>query len=144
MELNKVTLIAISGVDYQTKENIEAIKKSCEQINFGEVKYIQLGSIKDIDSWNEAVIYELPKYIDTEFCLFIHGDGFVIHPELWQDSWLDYDFIGAPWPLPNDSYSYLDDQGELVRVGNSVGLRSKRLMDLVAKRPKEWFWEQKI
>ncbi len=143
IQLPSVSLVALSGIGYQDKENAEAIKKSCEGIEFGEVKYIQLGQIKDIDSWNYAVIYELPKYIDTDYCLFIHGDGYVISPEIWQNDWLAWDFIGAPWPLPVDTFSYLDEAGELVRVGNSVGLRSKKLMDLVATRPKKWFWEQK-
>ncbi len=143
LKLDNITLIAISGIDYQAKENAEAIKKSCEGIEFGEVKYIQVGSIKDIDSWNYAVIYDLPNYIKTEFCLFIHGDGYIINPDLWNPIWLEYDFIGAPWPLPSDAYSYRDEIGRLVRVGNSVGLRSKKLLDLVATRPKEWFWEQK-
>ncbi len=143
IELPNVTLIALSGIGYQDKENAEAIKKSCEGIEFGAVKYIQLGQIKDIDSWNYSVIYDLPNYIDTDLCLFIHGDGYICNPTLWQDSWTQFDFIGAPWPLPSDKFSYLDDSGALVRVGNSVGLRSKKLMDLVASRPKEWFWEQK-
>lgn len=141
--LKNVTLIALTGIGYKTEEHAEALKKSQEGIEFGEVKLTQLGSIKDIDTWNYAVIYELPNYINTEFCLFIHGDGYVINPDCWNNDWLGYDFIGAPWPLPTDPYSYLDDGNDLVRVGNSVGLRSKKLMDLVATRPKEWFWEQK-
>jgi len=143
LKLDNITLICLSGIDYQTKENAEAIKKSCEGIEFGAVKYVQLGSIVNIDSWNYAVIYELPKYVFTEFCIFIHGDGYIINPDCWKDDWLAYDYIGAPFPLPVDRYSYLDESGELVRVGNSVGLRSKKLMDLIANRSKDWFWEQK-
>ena len=41
-----------------------------------------------------------------------------------------------PRPLPQDGYSYRDEYGELVRVGNSVSLRSKKLMDAVAQY--EW------
>lgn len=134
IELPQVTLICLSGIGYQQAENAEALKNSSEYIQFGAVKYIQLGEIVDIDTWNKAVIYELPKYIETSHCLFVHGDGYIIHPDLWRDEWLDLDFIGAPWPLPKDDYSYRSESGKIQRVGNSVSLRSKRLMDLAGTR----------
>lgn len=136
MKLPQVTLIALTGIGYQTEEHLKAIKESTKNIEFGEVKLIQLGTVKDIDSWNKAIIYELPKYIETSHCLLIHHDGYVINPDIWQNEWLNYDYIGAPWPLPQDTYSYRDEEGELQRVGNSVSLRSKKLMDLTTKR--EW------
>jgi hypothetical protein len=138
ISLSNVTLIALSGIDYQTTENVAAIKKSCEGIQWGAVKYIQLGEITDINSWNKAVVYDLWKYVETDFAMFIHGDGYVINPDCFQPSWLDYDFVGAPWPLPADSYSYRTAEGELVRVGNSVSLRSKRLMRLPTELNLEW------
>lgn len=143
LKLSNVTLIALSGIDYQTNENISAIKKSCEGVEWGAVKYIQQGNITNIDSWNKAVIYDLHKYIDTDFAMFIHGDGYVINPSAWRPEFLDYDFIGAPWPLPQDNYSYrtpsyIHKPGELVRVGNSVSIRSKRIMKLPSRLGLEW------
>ena len=143
MKLPQITLIALTGLGYKTQEHLDALKKSCEQIEFGEVKLIQLGNIKDIDSWNRSVIYDLPKYVQTDYCIFIHSDGYIINPDLWQSRWLKYDYIGAPWPLPSDNFSYRDEQGEIQRVGNSVSLRSKKLMDLIATRPEEYFWSFK-
>ncbi len=140
LQLPNVTLIALTGLGYKTEEHVEALRKSCEGIEFGAVKLIQLAEITDVESWNRAVIYELPKYVETAHCLFVHHDGYVIHPELWKEEWLDYDFIGAPWPLPTDDYSYRTPSGKLVRVGNSVGLRSKKLLDLVATRPMEYHY----
>lgn len=140
LRLPDVTLIVLGGIGYKQDENAEAIKKSCEGIKFGAVKYIQLGKVTDIASWNEAVIFDLPKYVETSHCLFIHGDGYVINPQLWIKEWLDYDYIGAPWPLPQDNYSYRDEAGNLVRVGNSVSLRSKKLMDLIATRPMDYHY----
>lgn len=136
INLPDVTLVALTGKGYKTEEHKEAIRRSCEGIEFGAVKLIELDEIKDIDSWNKAVIYELPKYVETSHCLFIHGDGYVINPTMWKDEWLQYDFAGSPWPLPKDDFSYRDEEGELVRVGNSIGLRSKKLLDLIATR--EW------
>lgn len=138
LKLPNVTLIALSGIDYQTKENINALKKSCEGIEWGAVKYVQQGNITNIDSWNKAVIYDLHKYIDTEFAMFVHGDGYVINPSAWRDEFLDYDFIGAPWPLPRESYSYRTPEGSLIRVGNSVSIRSRRILEAPQKLGLEW------
>lgn len=138
IKLPQVTLIAMTGIGYKVSEHTEALKKSCQGIEYGDVKLIQLGSIKDIDTWNKAIIYDLPTYIDTEYCLLIHHDGYVINSDLWKDEWLDYDYIGAPWPLPSDTFSYRDSTGSVIRVGNSVSLRSKRLLDLARDLNLEW------
>lgn len=138
IELPQVTLIAVTGVNYKQEEHMTAIKKSCKGIRFGAVKLIGLPEITDIDSWNKAVVYELWKHFDTEFCFLIHEDGYIIHPELWQDKWLEYDYCGAPWPLPKDNYSYRDIYGKIQRVGNSVGLRSRKLMRLPTELNLEW------
>ena len=139
--LPQVTLIALTNRDFESHKR--AIDKSCEGIEFGAVKLIWDEKCTSIDIWNYKIIYELPKYIDTDFILLIHGDGYVIDPSVWDIKWLSYDYVGAPWPLPVDKYSYLDEVGELVRVGNSVSLRSKRLMDLMATVPKDYFWGMK-
>lgn len=138
LTLKNITLIALSGIGYQTQENIAALKKSCEGIEWGAVKYIQQGDITDINSWNKAVIYDLHKYVDTDFAMFVHGDGYVVNPSAWRPEFLDYDFIGAPWSLPRDTYSYLTPKGELVRVGNSVSIRSKRLLQLPSELHLHW------
>ncbi len=137
MKLPQITLIALSGLNYQMDNHIKALEYSCRGIEFGVVKYIQIDKIVDIDSWSKAAIYDLPKYVDTEFCLLVHTNGYVINPESWKDEWLKYDYIGAPWPIPpNDGFSYVDDLGRVQRVGNGVSLRSKKLLDLIAQR--EW------
>ena len=94
--------------------------------------------MSNIDEWNYAAIYELGKHVDTEFAMLIHDDGFVVNPDSWREEFLDYDYIGAPWPLPNDDFSYRAKGGELIRVGNSVSLRSKRLIDLPVDLNLEW------
>lgn len=140
ISLPQVTLACMTGVGYKTEEHKEAIRKSCEGIQFGAIKLIELEKIKDINSWNEAIIYDLPKYINTEFAMLIHCDGYIIRPECWRSEFLSYDFCGAPWPLPSDDYSYLSPKGKIIRIGNSVSLRSKKLMDLVATRPMEYHY----
>lgn len=138
LKLPQVTLIALSGIGYQTAENIEALKKSCEGIEWGAVKYIQQGNITDINSWNKAVIYDLHNYVQTDYAMLVHPDGYIVAPQNWREEFLGYDFIGAPWPLPADGYSYRTPTGEVVRVGNSVSIRSKRLLKLPSELGLEW------
>jgi len=132
LELPNVTLILLTNRDFEGAK--KAINKSCEQINFGAVKIIWDEKCDSIDKWNEKMIKELPSYVFTSHAMIIHQDGYIINPELWNPEWLELDYIGAPWPLPQDNYSYLDEEGQLQRVGNSVSLRSKKLMDLAATR----------
>lgn len=134
VQLPEVTLILLTNRDFEGAK--AAVDKSCEQIEFGAVKIIWDEKINGIDEWNRKIIRELPNYVDTSHALLIHQDGYVINPLLWNPEWLNLDYIGAPWPLPRDNFSYLDEEGDLQRVGNSVSLRSKKLMDLVATR--EW------
>lgn len=138
IKLPNITLVLLTNQDFQGAK--QAVDISCQQIDFGGVKIIWDEKCNSIEEWNRKMIFDLPRYIDTSHALVIHQDGYVINPHLWRDEWLDLDFIGAPWPLPQDDYSYRDEQGELQRVGNSVSIRSKKLMDLVATRPMEYHY----
>jgi hypothetical protein len=130
INLPTVTLIAVTGKDFE--EHREALKKSCEGIKFGAVKLVK-SNFKSIDDWNRFIIFRLKDFVDTEHCILIHADGSIVFPELWDNNWLSYDYIGAPWPLPKDDFSYRTTRGEIVRVGNSVSLRSKKLLELPTK-----------
>ena len=136
LKLPQVTLICITNKDF--KGHKKAIDKSCEGIDWGAVKIIWDEKCTSIGIWNEKIIKELPNYVDTTHAMLIHADGYVVRPDLWKDEWLDLDYIGAPWPMPSDDFSYKDELGRLQRVGNSVSLRSKRLMRLAATRPVEY------
>ncbi len=138
LSLPNVTLVLVSGIGYQTEGNIHAIKESQKLVDFGAVRYIQDGSITDINSWNHFIIYELHRYISTDFAMLIHSDGYVINPAAWRDSFLSYDYIGAPWPLPKDDYSYRTPSNEIIRVGNSVSIRSKKILELPHALGLEW------
>lgn len=134
-KLPQVTLVAVT--DNDRKGCWEALQKSSEGIEWGATLLLmpELGSI---DAWNKFIIYELHKYVTTDYCMLVHADGYVINPKKWQPSWLSYDYIGAPWPLPIDEYSYRTPTGELVRVGNSVSLRSKKILELPSELGLEW------
>lgn len=143
LKLPQVTLICLTNKDF--KAHKKATDKSCEGIEWGAVKLIWDEKCNSIDEWNRKIVYELGSYVDTEYAMLIHADGYVINPHLWDPNWLNYDYIGAPWPLPQDNVSYRSPSGyvlydgtDIVRVGNSVSLRSKKLLDLPRKLNLPW------
>lgn len=140
IQLPDVTLICMTGLGYKTQEHLDALKASFKELEFGAVKFIMDKKIDNVDDWNKTVIYDLPRYVFTSHALFIHGDGYVINPELWNDEWLELDYVGSPWPLPRWQGEFEDEEGNVQRVGNGVGLRSKKLMDLAATRPLEYHY----
>lgn len=137
LDLSNVTLIALTNRDFEGHKR--ALDKSSEGINWGARKLIWDEDIKGIDNWNYKMIYELYNYVQTDFAMVIHADGYVVRPDLWRKEFLNFDFIGAPWPLPIDSYSYRSPEStEIIRVGNSVSIRSKRILELPSKLGLEW------
>jgi hypothetical protein len=151
LDLSNVTIIAMTSV--KIPQTIKALQYSSRDIKFGAIKIISdikpddlpsdiiheyTEKMSNIDDWNYSIIYKLGKHIDTEFAILIHDDGFIINPKSWRPEFFEYDYIGAPWPLPMDDFSYRDINGEIIRVGNSVSLRSKKLIDLPVKLNLEW------
>ncbi|MCR4901336.1 MAG: hypothetical protein K6A23_00640 [Butyrivibrio sp.] len=156
LQLPEVTLVAMTSVN--VRETIKAMEYSMRGIDFGDavlithkkpiglpgnIKYSHTDELKNIDDFNYKMVYELGDHIKTDYAMIVHADGFVVHPEMWREEFLDYDYIGSPWPLPNegDSTTYRDKDGNICRVGNSVGIRSKRLMDFPKKANVPWVGE---
>ena len=136
LELPNVTLCCFGSEKYKDQQQ-QALDYSSAKVKFGAVKNI-IVETNTIDEWNRAVVFDLGDYIDTDFALLIHPDGGIAEPALWRDEWLNYDFIGSPFPLPTDDFSYRDINGVIQRVGNSVSLRSKKLLQLPKKLGMEW------
>ena len=152
LKLNRVTLILMSSVDIE--KSIKAISHSCKFIEFDSVKFISherpdflpsfiefcyIEKIKDINQYSFNMIYNLDKFVESDFALVIQSDGYVVNPYSWRDEFLNYDYIGAPFALPTDDFSYRDIYGEIFRVGNGgFSLRSKKLIHLANKLNLEW------
>ncbi len=91
----------------------------------GEV--VPLGIKCDIYTYGWLQVRKLARFMTTDFMLNIQADGFVMNAELWSETFMDYDYIGAPWPLGLTMTS---------RVGNSgFSLRSREFMELSAIGP---------
>ena len=74
------------------------------------IRYSHTSELKDIDAFKYKMVYELGDHIHTDYAMSVHADGFIVHPEMWRDEFLKYDYIGAPWPLPKegDTTTYRD------------------------------------
>jgi len=119
--LPTVTLI---GVDSNADRLKIAANKCTKWIKFGDVKLLH-PNITSKEQYSEFCIKELYKHVDTEHLLIFQHDGFVHNWKAWDDDWLQYDYIGAPW--------YYQDG---MAVGNGgFSLRSKRLMEILANDP---------
>jgi len=151
LQLPNVTLVAVTSV--KVKETIKALEYSMKDIDFGDVtlithrkpfflpktiRYQHIDKLKNIDDFNYHMVYSLAPYIKTDYILLVHYDGFVVNPDMWQDQFLEYDYIGSPWLMPKDDFSYRDINGNLQRVGNSVSIRSKRLLEFFKKENVAW------
>jgi hypothetical protein len=157
IELPNVTLISIDTTD-DLSGTLNAVYTSMKGINFGNVKIIttkeqiknnssltnenfifeeSIVDIKNYKDYNHYVIYNLHNHVNTSHCLLVQPDGFVLFPEKWDNSWLEYDYIGAPWAYIEDAY--IDPFGNHHRVGNGgFSLRSKKFLQVPTKVEVPW------
>lgn len=50
----------------------------------------------DYRQYSLFVMFSLQNFIETEYCLIVQDDGWVINGNNWSDDFLNYDYIGAP------------------------------------------------
>lgn len=150
-KISNVTLVSVATTEVEA--TAKAIQYSVKELCFERVlllshydpnpgddvyEHIKIEPFNNVGEWGRFVVFELYKYIDTEYIILIHADGFIVNPSSWRDDFLEYDYIGAPWPLPKDSFSFRDYYGNIIRCGNSVSLRSKKMLMLPSKLNLDW------
>ena len=112
IDLDNVTLMTIDGVG-NDQNAVKALKYSSTDINFASIKYITAGSLvpnfcetvkiskMSWNQYNKFCLTDLYKYVDSDYVILIQSDGFIINSKCWNDHFLQYDYIGAPWPSRN-------------------------------------------
>lgn len=108
LQLPTVTLL-IYNPDKHPDKSAHILRKVCSIIDFAAVKHLvstppteEIGEtiIVPNGSWVEGQrmqAYGLHNYFDTPHMLHIETDGYPLRQELWDNSWLELDYIGAPW-----------------------------------------------
>lgn len=137
LSLPDVTLLAIDCV--QPELAWRALRYSRREIDFAQVQLFtsheiicpdvtvnRIDALTELAAYSRFCLKDLVRYISTDYILMVQADGFVINPGLWDDAFLKYDYIGAPWPAEAPWCTRS-------RVGNGgFSLRSRRLMELAA------------
>lgn len=127
--MNKdVTLIVFEGLKSRHEQSGKLFHHLCGLGGFGDAVYIA-----EDCTYQQAMHWELGRfadYFDTSHALICTHDGFISNPHLWDDSWLEYDMIGAPWPA-------------FWNVGHRVGntgftLQSQKFLQMAAKAEALW------
>lgn len=126
LALPEVTLIGADGMDMARLETAAQISQ--ENIQFGAVVLIGKEDKEKLNSredYSEFMIKKAYDFVFTSHALVIQHDGYVLNWEAWEDDWLKYDYIGAPW-------WYKDGKN----VGNGgFSLRSQKLLKILATDP---------
>lgn len=143
INLPDVTLLAVSSIEIPA--TIQALQISSEKINFAKIvlvsdtkpdnlpeniEYKYYPKITCSHDFDVFAIEHLGEYFETNHVLLVQYHGFVIHPELWENEWLQWDFCGALWPERPEFVSL--STGTMVRIGNGgFSLRSKKLYNTI-------------
>jgi len=119
-KLNNVTIVCIEGTTNieSLKNSIKAMYYSFNKIEFQSKIFIspkikdeellyqikELGilhfEIEELDwyGYNKFILKNLYDYINTDYCLIVQWDGFILNHNLWLNEFYNYDYIGASWP----------------------------------------------
>lgn len=84
---------------------------------------VRIPPLPSIEAYSEFCVKSLNQYSGAGHVLLCQYDGYPVRPEAWDDSFLEYDYIGAPWWWKPNA------------TGGNGGfsLRSKRLIDALAR-----------
>lgn len=153
-ELSQVTLVAIDGTKHPAATET-SLARAASELTFAKVlffapirpnatpelhercEWIEIPP-KSLKEYNQFCLAELYRYIPTSHCLTVQSDSYIVNAAAWDDAWLQYDYIGAPWPPGHSGTEY--------RVGNSgFCLRSRQLLEATSTLPNDsYVWRGKL
>lgn len=95
-----------------------------ELINYKNqiIEIVKIPTIDSLQKYSRFMMFDLNKYITTDFVQIIQRDGIIVDETKWNDEFLNYDYIGSPWWFNNE-----------YNVGNGgFSLRSKKLLNTIS------------
>lgn len=133
LKLPTVTLCAVSSVNLVA--TLGALRACLDQVEFAEsllftdavevaadpaIRTVPIARLNSSRDYSRFMQRELGDHIRTEHCLIVQWDGFILDAWQWTPDFLEYDYIGAPWPQFSDGHD----------VGNGgFSLRSRKLLE---------------
>lgn len=135
MKLPSVTLICIDCID--SGRAIKVLEHCKKKIEFGAVKLltnipvdyehtVRIMPLNSLIAYSVFMLTRFYEYIDTDHCLIVQRDGWVLNPESFDPEWLNLDFIG---PL----FVQYDKVGS-----GGFSLRSKKIMQDISETLPYW------
>ena len=138
IRLPQVTLL-IYNPEKDPNLSARVLQHVCSGIDFGAVVHLasRRPTVPHPGEWREVApaslwqgqrfqALELGRFFTTPFLLHVEVDGFPVNFHLWDPVFLQYDFIGAPWPAK------MLEPGRTNRVGNGgCSLQSKKFRNFV-------------
>lgn len=91
------------------------------KLDENNIDYVKIDKISSAREYDNFIIKDLYKYVETKFILIVQHDGIIYQPEKWDDDFLNYDYIGASWPSPPKNGNHVGNGG--------FSLRSKKFME---------------
>lgn len=88
------------------------------QVNDPRITVTVVEKLRGIDDYSRFMVKDIGKHFSTSHVLVVQWDGFVVNPDSWEDDFLSYDYVGAPW----------SDRRHAVGNGG-FSLRSRKLVD---------------
>lgn len=133
LSLPTVTLCAASSVNLAA--TLQALRRCLDLASFADcllftdahvqidgaaIRVVPIERMRSAADYSRFMLQELVGHVQTEHVLVVQWDGFIVDPGSWNDEFLRYDYIGAPWPQFHDGHD----------VGNGgFSLRSRRLLE---------------
>ncbi len=122
LDLSNVTLVCYENKNWE--DAISLISGMLKLAKFGGVLWRNW--YRDYSEYTYAESHETAKFVHTSHFLIVRLDGYILDPECWDPSWLEYDYIGAPWQAHSSPLAVGD---------GGFSLRSCRLYDRIAQLP---------
>lgn len=132
LNLDQISCILIDGVN--PNQSAKVLNYCGSLCNFNSIKlfsfekptekydyeFIQIKKFA-YPEYNRFLIKNLSSYINSQYVLIVQTDGYITNINAWDNIFLNYDYIGAPW-IQGTLYN--------TRVGNGgFSLRSKKFIE---------------
>ena len=115
-------ILSMAGIEFAQAILFTSKHHALKNIPLG-LQIVLIPELQSIQDYSLFILSELGQHIQSTHALVSQWDGYVTNPSAWRPEFLEFDYIGAPWPNASNEQS----------VGNGgFSLRSKRLLQATA------------